>query len=138
MSNKHTSEVDLLKIQVQQSVTKIIFLTFVNLFTPEVSLLNIQAQQSVTKIISISIMNLATSKAGAKRKLLFNKSASEAGAKHELLFIKPASEALTKRVTFSNALFLHLKNNLFWNASLYLNVAQITSNAKQLKIFISS
>ncbi len=31
------------------------------------------AQQSVTKMISISIMNLVTPKAGAKHELLFNK-----------------------------------------------------------------
>ncbi len=36
------------------------------------------AEQSVTKIISASIMNLVTPKAGAKHELLFNKLASGA------------------------------------------------------------
>jgi hypothetical protein len=35
------------------------------------------AQQSVTKIMSLTIMNLVTPKAGAKHELLFNKPASE-------------------------------------------------------------
>ncbi len=36
-------------------------------------------QQSVTKIISLTIMNLVAPKAGAKRELLYNKPASDKG-----------------------------------------------------------
>jgi hypothetical protein len=37
---------------------------------------NYVAQQSVTKIITMTILNLATPKAGAKHEFLFNKPAS--------------------------------------------------------------
>ncbi len=80
-------------------MTKIIFVTIVNLVTPkagvkykllfnklasEVGLLmnikfNLSSTTKCTKIISMSIVNLVTPRAGVKHKLLLNKLPSEVG-----------------------------------------------------------
>jgi hypothetical protein len=48
------------------------------------------AQQSVTKIISPTIMNLITPKVGAKHELLFNEPASEIGLSNKSSYLTQA------------------------------------------------
>ncbi len=85
---------------------------FHNFFWPSVSSWGgFFAQQSVTKITFVTIMNLVTPKAGAKHELLFNKPASGLTHKHLIRLERPAR---FKRSSLLGLFIGYDKNKVTW------------------------